>query len=323
MFPQPGSRQQEPPEPRKHACHYDSCPKAQYLHYNFNATRPELNWVNSFPVTAVKYGIDRFVPEIWGEGEENMPELVVSGPNVGSNLALQVTMSGTIGAAAWATRERRIPAIAFSGDDKEYQAWHEPPSVTSLIYARLSAYLTNKLIESGKPYLPENTILSVNLPDVENCYAISDYKFVLSRVNPWQSWAGKDVEWCGDDSLPWEVNVAKKKCHVSISPIDATDILKSTQNDRAKQAFVLDKLKDVLSCYRKDKDEEKDDEEKTEEVLEQESKERREKWRKIKAGTEDELDWPVWKKIMPDMLERANVTGVTAPGLEVVLAPVP
>ena len=57
----------------------------------FNATDHRLNYVDSFPVTAVKHGID-IAPDLLG----GVPELVVSGPNVGSNLGLITLFSGTM-----------------------------------------------------------------------------------------------------------------------------------------------------------------------------------------------------------------------------------
>ena len=56
-----------------------------------NASDPRLNYVDSFPVTAVKYGIE-LAPGLLG----GVPELVVSGPNVGSNLGLITLFSGTM-----------------------------------------------------------------------------------------------------------------------------------------------------------------------------------------------------------------------------------
>ena len=57
----------------------------------FNASDKRLNYVDSFPVTAVKHGIT-LAPNLLG----GAPELVVSGPNVGSNLGLVTLISGTM-----------------------------------------------------------------------------------------------------------------------------------------------------------------------------------------------------------------------------------
>lgn len=43
-----------------------------------------LNYVASFPVTAMKYGLQRLAPSVFG----GSPDIVVSGPNVGSKRRL-------------------------------------------------------------------------------------------------------------------------------------------------------------------------------------------------------------------------------------------
>lgn len=43
-----------------------------------------LNYVNSFPASAISYGIDTLAPELLG----GAPDFAVSGPNVGSKLGL-------------------------------------------------------------------------------------------------------------------------------------------------------------------------------------------------------------------------------------------
>ena len=56
-----------------------------------DASDKRLNYVDSFPVTAIKNGI-KLAPSLLGGG----PDLVVSGPNVGSNLGLVTQISGTM-----------------------------------------------------------------------------------------------------------------------------------------------------------------------------------------------------------------------------------
>lgn len=210
----------------------------------FNETRPELNWVNSFPVTAMKYGIDTFGPQLWGGAA---PELAVAGPNVGSNLFLAVPFSGTVGAVAYAASQAGIPAIAFSGASDGRLAWNtDPVPERSAVYAQLAARLTAKIVDSGTPYLPENIFLNVNFPEVDDeCASADDFQFVLSRINPGVV-SEPDVEWCGGDRLPVELDVSNADgCFVSVSIGDATD--KTTANDDRQDA-VLAKLKDMLVC---------------------------------------------------------------------------
>jgi hypothetical protein len=61
------------PTARNTACQYDSCP-ANSGPVGRDANSPRLNWVKSFPVTSMRYGIDAFGPQLWN-GEA--PELAV------------------------------------------------------------------------------------------------------------------------------------------------------------------------------------------------------------------------------------------------------
>lgn len=205
--------------------------------------RPDLNWVNSYPVTSIRYGIDTFGPQLW-DGEA--PELAVTGPNVGTNLWLQLPFSGTVGAACYAAHDAGIPAIAFSGASTGNLAYTEPAPRRSLVYAELATQLTNAVIDSGKPYLPRDVFLNVNFPKVEgDCTKASDFQWVLSRINP-AVFSPPDVDWCGSTRLPTETEVALTDgCYISVSIGDATD--KTTINDERQDA-VLEKLKDMLVC---------------------------------------------------------------------------
>lgn len=237
------SSRDEEPEPRKDACEYNSCPPNSGP-TGTNETNTRLNWVNSFPVTAAKYGLNTFGPQIWN-GEA--AELVVSGPNVGTNLFVQVPFSGTVGIATYAAHEAGIPAIAFSGASTGNLAWDtQPVPQRSLVYAQLATKLTNAIIASGKPYLPEDTWLNVNFPAVEgDCTDPDKFSWILTRINP-GFLSGDDVETCGDDRLPQEANVLLRGgCRISVSVGDASD---KTTASADKQAVVLEKLGDMLSC---------------------------------------------------------------------------
>ena len=192
----------------------------------------------------MKYGIDTFGPQLW---DGAAPELAVAGPNVGSNLFVAVPFSGTVGAVAYAAETAGIPSIAFSGASDGRLRWDTSPVPSrSTVYAELATLLTNKIVDSGTPYLPENIFLNVNFPEVDdNCAAVEDFKFVLSRINPGIV-SEPDVEWCGSDRLPVELDVINADgCFASVSIGDATD--KTTANDD-RQDVVLEKLKDILVC---------------------------------------------------------------------------
>jgi broad specificity polyphosphatase/5'/3'-nucleotidase SurE len=209
-----------------------------------NETSPRLNWVNSFPVTSMRYGIETIGPQFWN-GEA--PELAVAGPNVGSNLYLAVHFSGTVGAAVYAAKEAKIPAIAFSGASDGTLAWNASPEAQrSKVYAKLAATFTNAIIASGKPYLPEDVFLNVNFPEVSGqCTEASQFKWVLSRINV-GVFSDRDVEQCGETRLPAENSVVGTNgCYISVSVGDAND---KTTASAEKQAVVLKKLQSMFSC---------------------------------------------------------------------------
>ncbi|RFU79596.1 acid phosphatase [Trichoderma arundinaceum] len=233
----------EPPTPRKDPCQYNSCPGNGDT-IGHNATRPDLNWVNSFPVTAMKYGLSIFGPQLWNG---SAPDFAVSGPNVGTNVFVQLPFSGTVNAAAFAAHEAGIPSIAFSAASTGRLPFDtNPVPLRSSLYAQLATQLTNKVISSGKPYLPSDVFLNVNFPKVEgNCTDVSNFKWVLSRVNPGII-SPPDVEFCNGNRLPTELSVITHSgCFISVSVGDAKD---KTTASSDKQAVVLGKLRDILTC---------------------------------------------------------------------------
>jgi broad specificity polyphosphatase/5'/3'-nucleotidase SurE len=190
---------------------------------------------------------DVTAPKLWDGAK---PELALTGPNVGSNVAVQVPFSGTVGAAAFAAKTAQIPAIAFSGITGDPTAWNAPTPFHSKIYADLALNVTTTIINSGKPYLPANSFLNVNFPAVSEtkCSDPSQFKYILTRINTGLL-SARDAEWCGSTRLPWEADVILIRgsdCYVTISPGDAND--KTTMNDAAVQTQIINKLKPILSC---------------------------------------------------------------------------
>lgn len=235
----------EDPEPRTDACEYDSCPADTNAATGTNATDNHFNWVNSYPATSMRYGIDSIGPGVWSGAA---PEFAVAGPNVGSNLYLQNHFSGTVGAACYAAGTAGIPAIAFSGLSGGRLAWDATPvPERSLVYADLAANLTNAIIDSGAPYLPDGIFLNVNLPAVEGaCTTASAFSFVMSRIDPRTVFSSDDVETCGSTELPTELSVVGTDgCYVSVSVGQCSD---KTTADAENQGIVLDKIGSLLTC---------------------------------------------------------------------------
>lgn len=246
----------EDPKPRTDACEYDSCAAGTNATFASNETDPTLNWVNSFPATSMRLGLSTIGPGVWGAGQE--AELAVTGPNVGSNLWAQVPFSGTIGSACYAAHEAGIPAIAFSGLSNSSlgllggnAAWNaDPAPESSAVFAELALNLTSRIIESGAPYLPNDTYLNVNMAAaVGECADPAAYKWVLTRINPSTPLlSSDDVQLCGRDKLPQETEVVHSSgaCYVSVSVGDCSD--KTTAAADVQQA-VVDKIGDMLTCF--------------------------------------------------------------------------
>ncbi|GAD99498.1 5'/3'-nucleotidase SurE family protein [Paecilomyces variotii No. 5] len=236
-----GSREGTPSNVTQ-GCEFNSCP-ADSPATGSNSSDTRLNYVNSYPVTSMKYGVQRLAPNFFNGSS---PDLVVAGPNVGANLGSTVQISGTAGAASAASNQLGIPGIAFSGTTGSRTAWNDTTPDYSKLYADLSVNLTNALLASGRPYLPNGTWLNVNFPSAGSgtrCTNVGDFKFVLSRI---RSSSGSIVSACNNDTLPTETSVVGTDgCYVSVSVGNA-----STKNDATtdEQSIVERKLGSALSC---------------------------------------------------------------------------
>ncbi|CCM04142.1 uncharacterized protein FIBRA_06304 [Fibroporia radiculosa] len=224
------------------ACEYDTCPVGSPPE-GFNASNTHLNYVNAYPVDAVRYGIQTLAPKFF----HSKPDFVVSGPNIGNNLGTVVLISGTVGAACEAAKEG-IPATAFSGgtgSQVSYTTLESDPtassSESSWVYAELTTHYTNTILEFDLPILPllpEGVIVSVNYPDINSCPSASDYKWVFSRNLA--SSEGTDLWTCGSSTLPAESDVvAADGCYSSVSVLNATT---KTDVDALTQAEVYARL---------------------------------------------------------------------------------
>lgn len=230
-------------------CEFASCPDDSPP-IGANTTSPRFNYINSYPVTAMKYGVQNLSQTIFSGCP---PDLVVSGPNVGSNLGIQVPFSGTAGAASAAPDQLSIPGIAFSGSTGTQIAWNTVPIPDySLLYADLATNLTSTILASGPPYLPNGTWLNVNFPAAgkgTGCTQTSDFQFVMSRIFPaLPVFGAADVVTCENGGrLPLDSTVVGTKggCFVSVSVGQASN---KFDVGEAEQAVVLGKLGGFLSC---------------------------------------------------------------------------
>ncbi|EIN05796.1 sure-like protein [Punctularia strigosozonata HHB-11173 SS5] len=226
-------------------CEYGTCPAGAPA-TGFNASDPRLNYVNAFPVDAARFGIQTLSPKFF----HSKPDFVFSGPNVGNNLGSTVLISGTVGAATEAAKEG-IPSVGFSASGSStaqvsYANASSALATSAATYAELGTIFTQKLLSTPKPILPRNITLNVNYPATgTNCTQPSDFKFVFSRI--FVNTSQTDVEHCGSDHLPDETTVVGTTggCFVSVSVMNAVT---KSDVDAKTQAFVLRKIKSLLSC---------------------------------------------------------------------------
>ncbi|KAJ4421728.1 hypothetical protein N0V82_003572 [Gnomoniopsis sp. IMI 355080] len=232
----------ETPETVTDGCEFDSCPAGSPA-IGSNSSEPRFNYVNSYPVTAMRYGIQNLSQTLL----EGPPDIAVAGFNVGSNTGLTTLISGTVGAATEASLDG-VPGIAFSGTTGSQVAWTTATQIYQSVYADLSTNVTQTLLASGAPYLPNGIWLNVNYPAVSSstCSSAAQFKFVLSRIYSATFLTGDDVTSCGSNRLPTESSVVGTSgCFASISVGDASDKTDASASD---QATVLAKLQPILSC---------------------------------------------------------------------------
>ncbi|KAH8109105.1 acid phosphatase [Phellopilus nigrolimitatus] len=232
-------------------CEFQSCPAGAPA-TGSDPDDARLNYVNSFPVTSVRFGIQTAAPPFFGGTE---PDFVVSGPNVGKNLGSVVLESGTVGAACEAAKEG-IPSVAFSGaggSHVSYTTLSTPSASTTTaeVFAALGTTFTQALLatpfNSSSPILPPNITLNVNYAAAKgDCTDADAFSFVLTRIHTATSTTPADVTTCGSDRLPTERSVVSLSgCFASVSVMNATT---KGDVDSDTQEFVLNKLRSFLSC---------------------------------------------------------------------------
>ncbi|KAH9856343.1 sure-like protein [Lenzites betulinus] len=229
------------PKPMTEPCEFNTCPTGSPAEGS-NSTNPRLNYVNGYPVDAARYGIQTLAPKFFSGAA---PDLVVSGPNVGSNLGLVVLLSGTVGAASDSALSG-VPAVAFSGtsgDQVSYTTLESTPNAASSVTARTYAALTATFVKTlttaadGAPLLPTGVFVNVNYASTDKCTSPAAYQWVFSRL-VWNPFA-TDVTTCGSSHLPDESSVVGAGCYASVTVLDASSKLdvNSTLQARVLQSL--------------------------------------------------------------------------------------
>jgi 5'-nucleotidase len=178
-----------------------------------------------------------------------VPDLFVSGPNVGTNLGgFLFTLSGTIG-STYAAVGRGIPGIAFSGGSLYGQRGYKEINATTksgaadpaTIYAQKSVALVDQIAKTqrrGKPLFPLGYGLNVNYASVTSLTNTSciDPKFYLTRLTGgaftdkavfnqtsgvfgYENLLGTGYNQCinGNCKLPGETTVVNEGCNGAVS----------------------------------------------------------------------------------------------------------
>ncbi|CAK5270965.1 unnamed protein product [Mycena citricolor] len=231
------------------ACEYNSCPKGSPAEGS-DPSNDKLNYVNAYPADSANFGIKTLAPDLFGSA----PDFVVSGPNVGANIGIATTLSGTVGAASAAVIAG-IPSIAVSGSTGSQVSYttltSDPSSANSQaaqIYSQATLRLVNALLAGSKPYLPSGVSLNVNYPPISSaCASGDDFQFVLSRI--YNNIFVDDVNTCGSKHLPSENDVVTASgCYASVSPFIASKDLIKSEASVADQATVISKLSSIITC---------------------------------------------------------------------------
>jgi 5'-nucleotidase len=125
----------------------------------------DVYYVDGSPGMSVLYAIDYVAPKKWNK----RPDLVISGPNYGNNLAAAAVGSGTIAAALFATN-RGVPGIAVSDAHTFHYRDYTQLKSGDIDYEiadvtlRLVKQLEQQAKKTHKPILPPGIALNVNIP---------------------------------------------------------------------------------------------------------------------------------------------------------------
>ena len=174
-------------------------------------------------------------------GDENKPDLVISGINKGSNMGEDITYSGTASAAMEAVLHG-IPAFAIS----QVVDFSEP-FVDYEVSAYVAKEIAHKILSGGFP-LPKRQFLNINVPNnvqkpiYKTTYA--GYRHYCNDATLHRNPRGEEYYWLGLHPLAFERRSGKEELmcdydaiqegFVSITPImldlSAYDSMKRLEN---------------------------------------------------------------------------------------------
>ena len=124
--------------------------------------------VGGTPAQAVLHGVLEIMSE--------RPDIVVSGINYGENVAIDVTISGTVGAALEAAAQD-IPAIAVSLETPLIHHWSNSDEVDFSVSAQFTAHFAKSILEHRMP--PDVDVLKIEVPSS----ATPDTPWAITRLS--------------------------------------------------------------------------------------------------------------------------------------------
>ncbi|RLV92937.1 Acid phosphatase [Spathaspora sp. JA1] len=216
-------------------------PPAGAASWGYEEADDHMWYFNGTPASCVAFGLT-YLPQFFNKSIKY--DLVVSGPNEGTNLSPGMfTLSGTIG-AAYNAAYRGIPSVAFSGSNENGTFFQsdldlDDPMSPPTIYATKITEFVDELLNGYGRALPLGTGINVNFPNVgyldESC---TDPKWVNTRLTgdyasggdlsydkesnsfAWtqSSWDALEICESGDCKLPSENYIVEHtKCAASVS----------------------------------------------------------------------------------------------------------
>ncbi|TCD60817.1 hypothetical protein EIP91_009486 [Steccherinum ochraceum] len=240
-------------------CEFNSCPLGS-AGTGSNSSDTRLNYFNSFPVDATRYGIQELAPKYFGGN----PDLIVSGPNVGENAGFDVLVSGTVGAACEG-ESKDIPSVAFSGitnDKVSYTTLESDPNSSATLSAHVYSALTTKFVQTlfkgaaGSRLVPKGTIVNVNYPALDFsegslCSRPEDVMWVFARLFK-AGLLDHDINTCSNNNkLPDGAAVVESGCYASVVVLNSATKLQAGTD---AQNSVLSSLNDLgWTCWSESK----------------------------------------------------------------------
>ncbi len=162
--------------------------------------------------------------------DDKLPDLVISGINIGSNMGEDITYSGTVAGAMEAVLQG-VPAISISQVYNNLHTSTPKEDWDFSLATKVIVDITKKIFEDNFP-LGERKLININVPQikVDECKGIkvtkAGYRVFGNDCKRYHDPKGSEFHWIGLHPLLWEKDdsmccdfEAIKDNYVSITPI--------------------------------------------------------------------------------------------------------